>query len=149
MDTPNQPFWRTKTLEEMTREEWESLCDACAKCCLYKFQNEATGQLFYTEVACKLLDMGKCRCTHYEDRRELMPTCLVLTPTLVRQLDWLPETCAYRLVKEGQDLPWWHPLKTGSRDMVHRMGVSIRGRAISETEIGDDDLEDHIVDWIE
>ncbi len=140
-----EPFWRCKTLRRMTPEEWESLCDGCAKCCLHKLEDIDSGEISYTDVACRLLDLGTCRCIDYAKRHRLVPDCIVLTPDLVDDLGWLPSTCAYRLVSEGRDLPWWHPLVSGDPDTMHRAGASVRGRVVSERRAGD--LEDHIVDW--
>ena len=141
------PFWRRKTLAEMTRGEWESLCDGCAKCCLDKLQDEDTGEISYTEVACRLLDLGTCRCTDYANRKRFVPDCVVLTARTVTRLTWLPSTCAYRLISEGKDLEWWHPLVSGDPETVHRAGISVRGRAVPEALAGD--LEDHVVRWPE
>ncbi len=143
------PFWKRKTLEEMTRQEWESLCDGCARCCLYKLEDEDTGEIYYTNVVCRLLDTHRCQCTAYTERARLMPTCLVLTPTLVRQLRWMPKTCAYRLVAEGKDLAWWHPLVSGSPDTVHQAGISVRYQTQAEDAVDMDHLEDYIVDHLE
>ncbi|MEE8271090.1 MAG: YcgN family cysteine cluster protein [Alphaproteobacteria bacterium] len=141
-------FWRTKTLLQMSAAEWESLCDGCAKCCLVKLADEdGAAAVAYTDVACRLLDQGSCRCTRYPDRKRLVPDCVVLTSESVATLDWMPSTCAYRLVAEGRDLPWWHPLVSGDPETVHVAGISVRHRVISETEIDDRDLEDRIVDW--
>ena len=142
-----EPFWRRKTLAEMTRGVWESLCDGCAKCCLDKLQDDDTGEISYTEVACRLLDLGTCRCTDYANRKRFVPDCVVLTPRTVARLTWLPSSCAYRLISEGKDLEWWHPLVSGDPETVHRAGVSVRGRAVPEAVAGD--LEDHIVHWPE
>ena len=144
-----QPFWKRKTMEEMTREEWESLCDGCARCCLYKLQDEDTEEIYYTNVVCKLLDTHRCRCTAYNERQTLMPTCLVLTPKLVRELNWMPKTCAYRLIAEGKDLPWWHPLVSGDPNTVHEAGVSVRWRTQSENDVDMENLEDYIVEELE
>jgi uncharacterized protein len=144
---PGNPFWKTKTLKEMTVEEWESLCDGCALCCLYKLQDDETEETYYTDVACRLLNLKKCQCKAYTERAVLMPTCLVLTPHLLNELTWMPSTCAYRLLHEGRELPWWHPLVSGDKDLVHRLHLSIRGRAVSEKFVDMDTLEDHIVDW--
>ena len=140
-----EPFWRRKTLAEMTRGEWESLCDGCAKCCLDKLEDDDTGEISYTEVACRLLDLGTCRCTDYANRKRFVPDCVVLTPRTVARLTWLPSSCAYRLISEGKDLEWWHPLVSGDPETVHRAGVSVRGRAVPEAVAGD--LEDHVVRW--
>ena len=142
------PFWKRKTLQEMTREEWESLCDGCARCCLYKLQDEETGEIYYTNVVCRLLDTFRCRCTQYSERSRLMPTCLVLTPDLVRQLQWMPSTCAYRLVAEGKDLEWWHPLVSGNPNTVHAAGISVRYRTLAEKDVDMENLEEYVVDWL-
>lgn len=139
------PFWKRKTLKEMTLDEWESLCDGCAKCCLHKLEDPDTSELSFTNVACKLLDTKTCRCTNYVERTLLVPDCVELLPRNLGHLAWLPNTCAYRLIYEGKDLPWWHPLVSGDKKTVHKAGVSARGRIISELEAGD--LEDHIVEW--
>jgi uncharacterized cysteine cluster protein YcgN (CxxCxxCC family) len=143
--TEEIPYWRRKTLEEMTASEWEQLCDGCGKCCLNKLEDVETGEIALTRVACRLLDLGTCRCSNYRRRKSLVPDCLVLTPDLVKSLGWLPSTCAYRLVAEGKDLAWWHPLVSGDPDTVHQAGISVRGRVISEGK--GDDLENHIVEW--
>lgn len=142
------PFWKRKTLEEMTREEWESLCDGCARCCLYKLQDEDTDEVYYTNVVCPLLDTHRCRCTAYENRSKLMPTCLVLTPEMVHQLNWMPKTCAYRLIAEGKDLAWWHPLVSGDPNTVHQAGISVRYRTQAEKDVDMENLEDYVVDWL-
>ena len=141
------PYWRTKTLEEMTRAEWEALCDGCARCCLIKLQDDDTGEIAYTDIACRLLDIGTCRCTRYRRRLRLVPQCVELTPEEVRKLDWLPSTCAYRLVAEGRDLAWWHPLVSGDPETVHKAGISVRGRVVPERR--GDDPEDRVVTWPE
>ena len=138
------PFWKRKTLEEMTRKEWESLCDGCARCCLYKLEDEDTGEIYYTDVVCRLLDTERCRCTAYHERKTLMPTCLTLTPELVRKLNWMPKTCAYRLVAEGKDLAWWHPLVSGDPNTVHEAGISVRGRTLAESSVDMENLEEYI-----
>jgi uncharacterized cysteine cluster protein YcgN (CxxCxxCC family) len=143
----DEPFWRRKTLGEMTRAEWESLCDRCGKCCLLKLHDTATGEVAYTDVACRLLDLRRCRCRHYGQRTQLVHDCIVLTPERLDRLRWMPSTCAYRLLHEGQDLPWWHPLVSGDPEAVHRAGISVRHRVLAEGEVADDDLEDRIVTW--
>ncbi len=148
-ETNEQPFWKRKKLEEMTREEWESLCDGCARCCLYKLEDEDTGEIYYTNVVCRLLDTYRCRCSAYNERSKLMPTCLVLNPDMVRQLRWMPKTCAYRLIAEGKDLEWWHPLVSGDPNTVHEAGISVRWRTLAEKDVDMDNLEDYIVDWLE
>ena len=141
------PFWRSKSLTEMSEAEWESLCDGCAKCCLVKLEDEDTGRIDYTDVACFLLDRGTCRCADYAHRQQRVPDCVVLTPDTVAELAWMPSTCAYRLLAEGRDLPWWHPLVSGDPETVHQAGISVRYRVLSETEVDEDALEDRIVDW--
>lgn len=142
-----EPFWRTKTLDEMSPAEWEALCDGCGKCCLNKLEDEDTGAIAWTDVACTLLDHGTCRCTNYSKRHTIVPDCVGLTPDAVRTLTWLPSTCAYRLVKEGRDLFWWHHLVSGSRQSVHDAGVSARGKVVSEDHVPVEDYELRIVEW--
>jgi uncharacterized cysteine cluster protein YcgN (CxxCxxCC family) len=141
------PFWRRLTLEEMSDRQWESLCDGCGRCCLNKLQYIDTGEIAWTEVACRLLDDGTCRCTDYPNRQKKVPDCEKLTPESIRRIGWLPPTCAYGLVAAGRDLYWWHPLVSGDPETVHIAGISVRGRTISEAGIASDDLEDHIVEW--
>lgn len=149
-DEPHQsePFWRTKTLDAMTSEEWESLCDGCGRCCLVKLEDEDTGRIHATDIGCRLFDAGTCRCKDYANRSATVPDCVTLTPKEVRELAWLPPTCAYRLVGEGRDLPWWHPLVSGDPETVVIAGVSVRGRVYaSEEDIAEDDLPERIVNW--
>lgn len=141
------PFWRRKTLAQMTVDEWESLCDGCGKCCLVKLQDPDTDEIAYTDVACRLLDGASCRCADYPNRKQRVPDCVVLNPRVVADLSWMPSTCAYRLLKEGRDLAWWHPLVSGDPGTVHEAGISVRGRVISETLVEDAELPDHVVDW--
>lgn len=142
-DSGGTPFWQRKSLGEMTREEWESLCDGCARCCLHKLEDEDTGEIAYTNVTCRLLDLKTCRCTRYAERKRLVPDCIVLDTEVVHQLSWMPTTCAYRLIAEGKDLPWWHPLVSGDPETVRTAGISVSGFAISERDAGD--LHDHII----
>ncbi|TVR97749.1 MAG: YcgN family cysteine cluster protein [Rhodospirillales bacterium] len=144
-DGAGRDFWKAKTLAAMTRGEWESLCDGCAKCCLAKLQDWDTDEIAHTNVACRLLDLETCRCRDYAHRQRRVPGCQVLTPERVSDLHWLPSTCAYRLVAAGHDLPWWHHLVSGDRDLVHRIGASVRDRAVPEASAGP--LEHHIVEW--
>ena len=141
------PFWKTKRLDEMTPGEWESLCDGCGKCCLYRLEDQDTGELEQTNVACKLLNCATGQCSNYPKRKKIVPDCIQLTPAKVQKMNWLPATCGYRLVREGRDLYWWHPLISGDPDTVHEAGISVRGRVIAEEEAGE--LEDHIVRWVD
>ena len=138
-------FWTEKTLEDMTPEEWESLCDGCGRCCLHKIEDADTGEIIDTNVACRLLDTGTARCTDYRNRKAFVPDCLRLTPAIVASVSWLPVTCAYRLREEDKPLYDWHPLISGDPDSVLRAGVSVVGRVVSEVDAGP--LEHHIVDW--
>ena len=138
------PFW-TKNLTELDRGEWEALCDGCGRCCLHKLEDEETGEVIETNVACRLLDHGTARCTDYKHRKAFVPDCLRLTPKLVAQVRWLPETCAYKRRAEDRPLPSWHYLLTGSQDAMIRAGASVIGRVIAEDDAGP--LEHHIVEW--
>ena len=137
-------FWEEKSLEQMSRAEWESLCDGCGKCCIHKLEDEETGELYPTNVACRLLDRRSGRCTDYRRRKMFVPECVRLTPAKLKEIDWLPSTCAYRLLADGEALPEWHPLITGDPESVHRAGESVRGWTVSEDEAGD--LEHHLVE---
>lgn len=142
------PFWRAKRLVEMTDKEWESLCDGCGKCCLLKVEWYDSGEIEPTNVACKLLDSESCQCSDYANRFESVPDCIDLRRSDIEQLSWMPSTCAYRLVANGEDLPSWHPLRSGDPESVHRAGISVRYRTISEDDLADpDDLYRYIVDW--
>jgi uncharacterized cysteine cluster protein YcgN (CxxCxxCC family) len=142
------PFWRRKTLAEMTPDEWESLCDGCGRCCLNKLEDEDTGRVYYTDVGCRLLDGATCRCKDYRRRSKLVEDCVRLSPDNVAGLKWLPPTCAYRLVARGRDLYWWHPLVSGDPETVHAAGISVRGRvAVSEENISVEEYEERIVSW--
>ena len=143
----SDPFWKTTRLEDMSDEQWESLCDGCGRCCLNKLEDWDTGEIAWTNVACKLLDADTCRCTDYANRQEKVPECINLTPKSVRTLTWLPPTCAYRLIAEGRELYWWHPLVSGDTETVHLAGVSVRGRTVPEAGMEPEDFEDHIVEW--
>lgn len=129
-----RPFWERKTLQDMTPAEWESLCDGCALCCQQKLEDEDSGKVYYTDIACRLLDLESCRCSNYPRRVELVPECMVLGPDSQQAFAWLPSSCAYRRLAEGKTLPRWHPLLTGNPDSVHEAGISMRGEVVSETE---------------
>jgi len=139
------PFWTEKSLQDMSTKEWESLCDGCGRCCLEKLQDIHTDIISFTNVACALLDLETCRCTNYGERHRHMPDCVPLSPQNIGELKWMPSTCAYRLLAEGQALPDWHPLISGTFETVITAGISIRGRAVAAKDAKD--LEDHIVDW--
>jgi uncharacterized cysteine cluster protein YcgN (CxxCxxCC family) len=130
----------------MSRPEWEWLCDGCGRCCTVKFEDTGTGRVEFTNVACRQLDTKSCRCKNYAKRKTLVPDCISLTVRMVGKLHWLPSTCAYRLIDEGKDLPWWHPLVSGDPNSVHKAGISVRNKVVSEDEV--EDAEDHIIDWI-
>lgn len=138
-----RPFWETKTLRQMDRGEWESLCDGCGKCCVHKLEDDDTGELHATNVACRLLDLQTGRCSDYRNRRAHVPECVRLTPEKLETLDWLPDSCAYLRLQRGQGLADWHPLISGDPESVHRAGISVRGWTVSEDDAGD--LEDHII----
>jgi uncharacterized protein len=145
---PDPPFWRAKTLEQMSETEWESLCDGCGRCCLVKLEDDDSGEIHFTDIGCKLLDAKTCRCTDYKRRRRRVRDCVKLTPEGVRSLTWLPKTCAYRLLAEGRDLFWWHPLVSGSPETVHAAGVSVRGRvSANEDDMPAELWPERIVKW--
>jgi uncharacterized cysteine cluster protein YcgN (CxxCxxCC family) len=140
--TDAQPFWE-RPLQTLDRAQWEALCDGCGKCCLHKVEDEDTGRVYPTNVACRLLDLKTARCSDYRRRRYFVPDCLRLTRERIDDFAWLPATCAYVLRAEGKPLPSWHYLLTGDRDSIHKAGASVAGRAISEVQAGP--LENHIV----
>lgn len=140
-----RPFWETKTLEQMTVREWESLCDGCGLCCLVRFEDEETGEIIPTRVHCRLFDAEACRCSDYANRKVHVPECIKLTPHNIEGLEWMPPSCAYRRLHEGKTLPHWHPLITGDPESVHRAGVGVRGQTFSEDLLGDpEDALDHV-----
>jgi len=140
-------FWETKSLAQMSTEEWESLCDNCGKCCLNKLEDIDTGEIAFTSVACDLIDLETCRCTRYSERCTLVPECIDLKQHDFAEYNWLPSTCAYRLLTDGEALPDWHPLVSGSSESVKEAGVSIGSYAIKESQVTD--LEDHIIEWLQ
>jgi uncharacterized protein len=143
------PFWERKSLSEMTRSEWESLCDGCGKCCLHKLEDEATGEVYYTRVVCRYLEQKQCRCTVYETRKTLVPACVVMEPGELEGLYFMPSTCAYRLLAEYKPLPIWHPLIAGNRKAMIASDNTITGRVISDQFVHEDGFEEHIIHWVE
>lgn len=140
-----EPFWIRKTLDQLDQEEWESLCDGCGLCCLQKLEDEDDNSVYYTRIACKLLDLKTCQCSDYPNRRASVPDCIQLTPGQADQFKWLPPTCGYRLVSERKDLPLWHHLVCGDRDAVHHERISQSGRMLSEGSVPEDDWEDYLI----
>lgn len=138
-------FWKQKSLSEMTNEEWESLCDGCGKCCLNKIIDDDTDELYYTDVGCELLDSNTCQCKQYTKRFDFVPACTEITVKNIADLTWLPESCSYRRLYKGRDLPSWHPLLVGSKKEMNAKGLSVANRIVCETKVKY--LEDHIVTW--
>ena len=139
-------FWEMKPLSALTRAEWESLCDGCAKCCLHRFEDMESQEIQFTNVCCRYLDQDSCRCTDYARRSVNVPDCVTITLEVLEQPYWLPATCAYRLLAEGRPLPAWHPLISGDPVSVLLAGHSVAGLVISEEDV--DRLEHHLIDWI-
>ncbi|MDJ0808365.1 MAG: YcgN family cysteine cluster protein [Gammaproteobacteria bacterium] len=146
MPPDTETFWTSIPLNELDPEQWESLCDGCAKCCLQKLEDEETREVHFTNIVCDLLDLKTCRCTHYAERTIRVPSCVKLTPADLDDPYWLPATCAYRLLAEGQNLPAWHPLISGTDKTVQHSGNSIKGKVVRESDA--DDWEYHLIDWI-
>lgn len=142
-------WWNRHSLAELDQQQWEALCDGCARCCLHKLEDANTGEVFFTAVHCRNLDLDNCRCNDYPNRAQQVPECVQLSPDNVSDLQWLPPTCAYRLRSEGRDLPLWHPLETGDQESVHRAQISVRGRAISEDFVHPDSYDEHILRWVD
>lgn len=145
--TEEVPFWQRKALAEMTRDEWESLCDHCAKCCLIKLEDDEDDTIYYTDIACDLVDKKTCQCSDYWNRTTLVPDCLQLTMDNLDQLYWMPPTCSYRLIDEGKALPEWHHLITGNKEAIHQAGDSIAGRFFYAKQIKEEEWEEHVVEW--
>ena len=142
------PFWQTKSLLDMSHDEWESICDGCAKCCLTQLQDEDSDLLVFTDVACNLLDDGTCQCKDYKNRSIKVPSCITMNPDNVSEVaEFAPPSCSYRLLLAGEKLPQWHHLNTGSKDSIHESGNSVRHRVRFQSDIDVDDIEDYIVDW--
>ena len=143
-----EKFWEVKSLGEMTPKEWESLCDGCGRCCLNKLEDEDSGEIYFTNVTCKLLDIDKCRCTDYKNRKQSMPDCMILSVNNTAALEVMPSTCAYRLLQLGEALPEWHPLITGNKESVIEAGISIAGKVVSEDNIHYEQLPEHLINWV-
>ena len=142
-------WYNTLSLEQLDEQQWEALCDGCAKCCLHKLEDEDSGEIFYTRIRCRYLDEATCRCSDYSRRSELVPNCIHLNRDNARDLTWLPSTCAYRLRGAGEPLPQWHPLVSGRDASVHEAGISIRGRALSDEYVHPEGYDEHVVNWVE
>jgi len=140
-------FWETTPLEEMSHDEWESLCDGCGKCCVIKLEDVDDGTIHYTDIGCRLLNGQTCRCSDYANRKKEVPDCVILSPSSLDSLPWMPSTCAYRLIHEGKSLPRWHPLITGDPESTHKAGISVKGQIIHEDDIAEDDYPAHIKEW--
>ena len=140
-------FWEDKTLEEMSTSEWEALCDGCGRCCLMKLEDEDTGEIYNSDVRCRLLNGDTCRCSDYPNRQSKVKDCIKLTPDNVGTIDWIPKSCAYRRLAEGRGLAWWHPLISGDPETVVTAGVSVRGRTVAEGEVTPGTWEDHVAEW--
>lgn len=146
LDQDKIPFWEAKTLEEMSRDEWESLCDSCGRCCLLKIEDWDTSEIYLTRLSCRMLDRESCRCRDYENRHDVVDDCVTIDADKARSLSWLPNSCAYRRVADGHGLAWWHPLVSGSADTVHQAGISVRQLALCETKATADDFHQYIMD---
>lgn len=136
----SKQFWKEKKLEEMSKDEWESLCDGCGLCCLIRLEDEDTGEIVQSNIACKYLNLDTCKCTDYKNRKKNVPDCWVITPENIDKIYWMPDTCAYKLVYQGQDLYDWHPLKSGDKNSTHKEGISYIGEMVSEDETDIDDI---------
>lgn len=142
------PFWLDRALESFSIQEWESLCDGCGKCCLHKLEDSQSGEVTYTRVACQLLDTTVCQCKDYRQRQSKVKDCLKVTPAMAKNGDSLPNTCAYRLIAQGADLPEWHPLKTGDKTSTVKQGKSVADRVLSEIYVHPDGLDEHVISWV-
>ena len=142
-------YWESIALKDMNTEQWEALCDGCGKCCVIKLEDVDDGAIYYTDIGCTLLDTGDCRCKNYPERKSIVPDCVILTPDRLDALNWMPKTCAYRLLHQGQDLPQWHPLITGDPNSTHLSGHSVAGKILTEGDIDEEDYPDHITNWDE
>ncbi len=145
----SERFWEQKSLADLNNEEWEQLCDGCGRCCMLKFEDEASDEIVYTSLVCPLLDLDEVRCTRYPQRHELVPDCVVLDAERALSFHWLPKSCAYRRMAEGRGLAWWHPLVSGSAQSVHDAGISVLGKVVSADHVHPDDHESMAITWVE
>ena len=144
----DQPFWVKKTLDQMSPSEWEALCDGCGKCCLHKLEDDETGDVYYTKMACKLLDITTCQCSDYPHRKQRVDACLTLSPEDVDDFYWLPLTCSYRILHEGKALPEWHPLIVGDKTEMDQANITVSHFAKPETAVAEDQWQDQIIQWV-
>jgi len=144
-----QPWWEAVSLADMSDSQWESLCDGCAKCCLVKLEDYDSAEIYHTNLTCRLLDTESCRCSDYAGRHKVVDDCIKLDRNNINTLSWLPKSCSYRLIADGQPLPDWHHLRTGDAEIIHSYGASLRGKVVSELEVHEEDIEDHIIKWID
>ena len=142
-------YWQHKSLHDMNEAEWEALCDGCGKCCLVKLEDEDDGEIYYTDIACDLLDSDTCRCRDYEHRLQKEPDCVRLKADMVEQFQWLPFTCAYRLLAEGAPLPAWHPLVSGDKNSMMAAGATVRNRVKAKAAVPEDDWQEHVIYWVD
>lgn len=149
MQKTDLKFWETLSLAQMSRAQWESLCDSCGRCCLHKLEDEDTGDIYFTDVVCRYLNEQTCQCPHYSNRQEFVPDCLTIDPDWGDKFNWLPSTCAYRLLHEGKPLFDWHPLISKDPQSVHLAGISVRGRTFSDDKIKEKEIELHMIDWVD
>lgn len=147
MSEQQPPFWKVKTLSKMTRQEWESLCDRCGKCCVLKLEDVDSGDIFSTDVGCRLLDCATACCQNYDNRKTYVPDCTEITPDNIHELHWLPASCSYKLLAENKPLPAWHPLRTGDIGSTQKAGQSVAGLIFPEDAIDEEDMVDHIYKW--
>ena len=145
----DERFWERKPLTALNRREWELLCDGCARCCLLKMEDEETGQLYYTRIVCRHLNLDTGRCGVYAQRTRLVPTCHRLSADTLEQIYFMPRTCAYRLLAEGKPLPPWHPLVAGNREQMQQAGITLQGRVLSERYVHPDGWDEHVIDWVD
>ena len=144
---PQNQFWKTTPLDQLSKDQWESLCDGCGKCCVLKLEDVDTGDVHYTDVSCKLLDCQTAKCKKYAERKNYVPDCMVLAPTNLSMLTWMPDSCAYKLIYENKDLPCWHPLVTGNPNSTRLAGHSVAGQVVPEASVFEEDLPHHLKNW--